>query len=121
MGFVLRYDGDGGVAMYATFVGLGAGLSLGFSPTLTGALATVRQEDAADASGLLVTVTQIGAVVGVATYGTLFLNRVAVRGADGPADAMLVTTLALAGGAVLALLAGTVKAVREKAAQGQPG
>jgi EmrB/QacA subfamily drug resistance transporter len=121
MGFVLRYDGDGGVAMYATFVGLGAGLSLGFSPTLTGALATVRQEDAADASGLLVTVTQIGAVVGVATYGTLFLNRVAVRGAEGPADAMLVTTLALAGGAVLALLAGTVKAVRGKAAQGQPG
>jgi EmrB/QacA subfamily drug resistance transporter len=120
LGFVLRDVGDGGIAMYATFVGIGAGLSLGFSPTLTGALATVRQEDAADSSGLLTTVTQIGQVVGVATFGTLFLNRVAATGVHAASDAMLVTTLALAGAAVVAVLAGLVVASRARSVQRAP-
>ncbi|MFE4832026.1 MFS transporter [Streptomyces sp. NPDC056672] len=112
VGWVLRDIGDGGFAMYAACIALGIGLALGFSPTLTGALATVRKEDAADASGLLATVTQLGQLIGVATFGTLFLNRLAVPGGDAPADALLVCTLALAGAAVLGAAAGSVHAMR---------
>lgn len=106
VGWVLRDIGDGGFPMYAAFVGMGAGLALGFSPALTGALATVRQEDAADASGLLATVTQLGQLLGVAAFGTLFLNRLDVPGPDAAADALWATTLALAAAAIIGALAG---------------
>jgi hypothetical protein len=73
-GWVLRDGQAGGPAMYVAFAALGAGLSLAFSPVLTGALSSVRQGDAADASGLLATVTQRGRLIGVATFGTLLLS-----------------------------------------------
>lgn len=88
VGEVLQDGGDGGLWLYLAFIGVGAGLALAFSPTLTGALATVRQEDAADASGLLVTVTQLGQLIGVAAFGTLFLNRQTVPGALESAEAL---------------------------------
>lgn len=95
-------DGDsGGWSLYPALGALGAGLSLAFSPALTGALATVRAEDAADASGLLATVTQLGQLIGVATFGTLFLGRLAAPGAQSSADALWVTTLALAAASVV--------------------
>ncbi|MGH8859681.1 MAG: MFS transporter, partial [Jatrophihabitantaceae bacterium] len=53
---------------------IGLALGLAFSPMLTVALARVPQADAADASGVLVTVFQLGQVVGVATLGTLYLS-----------------------------------------------
>ncbi|WP_374195206.1 hypothetical protein [Streptomyces sp. ISL-1] len=40
-----------------------------------GGFTTVRREDSADASGLLVTVARLGQLLGVAAFGTLFLNR----------------------------------------------
>lgn len=86
-----------------------AGLALAYSPTLTGALATVRQEDAADASGLLVTIAQLGQLIGVAAFGTLFLNRQTVPGAQGPADALWVCALALAAASILGSVAGLVR------------
>ncbi|MBR8641625.1 MFS transporter [Streptomyces tuirus] len=75
VGLALRDGGDGGTLVYAAFTGVGVGLALAFGPTLTRALATVRPQDAADASGLLATVTQLGQLIGVAAFGTLFLNR----------------------------------------------
>lgn len=42
--------GEGGIGLYAASVVMGAGMVLGFGPTLTGATATVRPEGAADAS-----------------------------------------------------------------------
>ncbi|MEV8636805.1 MFS transporter [Streptosporangium sp. NPDC051023] len=53
-----------------------AGFGLGgvFSPVLAIALTHVAPEDAPDASGLFVMVTQLGQVVGVATLGTLYLS-----------------------------------------------
>lgn len=52
------------------------GLGLGVMPiVMTIALENVPGEDAADASGLLLTVMQGGQVLGVATIGTLFLTR----------------------------------------------
>ncbi|MFC8076750.1 MFS transporter [Streptomyces sp. NPDC057307] len=106
VGLVLRDGGYGGVWMYVAFLAMGAGLALGFSPTLTGALADVRKEDAADASGLLVTVTQLGQVIGVATFGTLFLDRLDGPGPAASGEALWAGCLALAGAAVLGAAAG---------------
>ncbi|NUK02078.1 hypothetical protein HRW23_19625 [Streptomyces lunaelactis] len=71
--------------------------------------ATVRQEDAADAGGLLVTVTQLGQVIGVAAFGTLFLNRLTAPGSKGSADALWVSVLALAAASILGSVAGLVR------------
>ncbi|MEU5953783.1 MFS transporter [Streptomyces sp. NPDC047525] len=112
VGLLLRDGGEGGLWLYAAFVGIGAGLSLGFSPTLTRALSTVRPEDAADASGLLSTVAQLGQLIGVACYGALFLNRLESQGAPGAyssADALLVCAYALAGAAALGAVSGLVR------------
>ncbi|MEU6675982.1 MFS transporter [Streptomyces sp. NPDC046925] len=112
VGLLLRDGGQGGLWLYAAFVGIGAGLSLGFSPTLTRALSTVRPEDAADASGLLSTVAQLGQLIGVACFGALFLNRLESQGAPGAyssADALLVCAYALAGAAALGAVSGLVR------------
>ncbi|MFI8876197.1 MFS transporter [Streptomyces sp. NPDC055243] len=112
VGLLLRDGGEGGPWLYAAFVGIGAGLSLGFSPTLTRALSTVRPEDAADASGLLSTVAQLGQLIGVACFGALFLNRLESQGAPGAyssAQALLVCAYALAGAAVLGAVSGLVR------------
>ncbi|MEV8564685.1 MFS transporter [Streptomyces sp. NPDC051322] len=108
-GWLLRDGGDVGPAVYPALVGVGAGLSLAFSPTLARALAGVRQEDAADASGLLVTVTQLGGLLGVATFGTLFLNRLDEPGAHASGHALLVCVSALAAAAILGGAAGLVR------------
>ncbi|GAA3141483.1 MFS transporter [Streptomyces rectiviolaceus] len=112
VGLLLRDGGEGGLWLYAAFVGIGAGLSLGFSPTLTRALSAVRPEDAADASGLLSTVAQLGQLLGVACFGALFLNRLESQGAPGAyssADALLVCVYALAGAAALGAVSGLVR------------
>ncbi|MER5467469.1 MFS transporter [Streptomyces sp. NPDC002685] len=112
VGGVLRNGGDGGPWLYVALAGVGAGLALGFGPTLAGALATVRPEDAADAGGLLVTVAQLGQLTGVAVFGTLFLDRLESLGAPGAytsADALLACTYALAATAVLGAVSGLVR------------
>ncbi|WP_329618455.1 hypothetical protein OG244_27275 [Streptomyces brevispora] len=51
-------DGDSGGGLYMVFMVfavIGAGMALRFSPTLTGVLANIRPEGAADASDVLVT------------------------------------------------------------------
>ncbi|MFJ9961602.1 MFS transporter [Streptomyces avermitilis] len=112
VGWALHGGGDGGIRLYAAFAGVGVGLALSFSPTLTTALATVRPEDAADASGLLATVTQLGQLIGVAAFGTLFLNRLESLGAPGAytsADALLVCMYALAATAATGAVSGLVR------------
>ncbi|MGV9311454.1 MFS transporter [Streptomyces sp. NPDC003691] len=114
-GLLLR-DGDGaGLPLHAALAFLGAGLAAAYGPALAGALATVRAADAADASGLLVTVTQLGQVVGVAAFGSLFLGRRAAvdpagaAGAAGSAEAWWWTAVALATAAAAGALAGLVR------------
>ncbi|QHC21112.1 hypothetical protein [Streptomyces sp. GS7] len=70
------------------------------------ALASVRREDAADASGLVVTVNQVGLLLGTSLFGTAFLNRLAAEGAAGAARALWGSVLALAGAAVCGWAAG---------------
>ncbi|GGY20489.1 MFS transporter [Streptomyces tanashiensis] len=106
VGGLLGDGGTGGWGLYPALGAVGAGISLAFSPALTGALATVRPEDAADASGLLATVTQLGQLVGVAAFGTVFLGRYAGSGAQDSADALWVTVLALAAASVVGAVAG---------------
>lgn len=101
MGGVLADGGAGGWGLYPALGALGAGISLAFSPALTGALATVRPEDAADASGLLATVTQLGQLIGVAAFGTLFLAAAEGSGAQNSADALWTTMIALAVAALM--------------------
>jgi hypothetical protein len=113
VGVGLAFEGGdrGGAVLYVAYVGVGAGLALAFSPTLTRALATVRPEDAADASGLLSTVAQLGQLIGVAVFGTLFLNRLESLGAPGAytsAKALLACVFALAGTAAVGAVSGLV-------------
>ncbi|TPQ20131.1 MFS transporter [Streptomyces sporangiiformans] len=112
VGLALRDGREAGLWLYAAFAGVGVGLALGFSPTLTRALATVRPEDAADAGGLLATVTQLGQLIGVAAFGTLFLNRLESLGAPGAytsSDALLVCMFALAATAATGAVSGLVR------------
>ncbi|MDH6623339.1 hypothetical protein M2271_001126 [Streptomyces sp. LBL] len=76
---------------------------------------TVAPEGAADAGGLLATVTQFGRLTGVAVFatlfGTLFLNRVeslGVFGAYTSAEALLACMFALAGTAAVGAVSGLV-------------
>lgn len=111
VGMAFHGGGDGGVWIFLAYAGVGVGLALAFSPTLTGALATVRPEDAADASGLLATVTQLGQLTGVAAFGTLFLNRLESLGAPGAytsAEALSACAWTLAATAAAGAVSGLV-------------
>ncbi|MER5964018.1 MFS transporter [Streptomyces sp. NPDC002057] len=112
VGGLLADGGTGGWGLFPALGALGAGISLAFSPALTGALASVRPEDAADASGLLATVTQLGQLIGVAAFGTVFLGAAAGPGARDSADALWATTLALAVTAVVGAAVGPPRRAR---------
>jgi MFS family permease len=104
MAEVLRAGGTGGVALYLIGTLSGAGMAAAFGPLMTRVLLRVPVELAADATGVVVTVNQIGLLVGVAAFGTLYLNlagRLPAHAALGAfrtvsAHAEAVTFLALA-------------------------
>ncbi|MGW7519058.1 MFS transporter [Streptomyces sp. NPDC054796] len=106
IGALLRGGGDGGPWLLVAFVALGAGLGFGYNPALTGGLASVRKPDAAEASGLLTTTSQLGMLTGVATFGTLFLDRLEAEGSS--ASALWTTALVLAVTAVAGAFAGVL-------------
>nr|WP_312038490.1 MFS transporter [Streptomyces galbus] len=114
VGLALRHGSHGshgGAWVHLGYLGVGAGLALAFSPTLARALAGVRPEDAADASGLLATVTQLGQLIGVAAFGTLFFDRLeslGARQAYTSSDALMTCMSALAATAVLGAVSGLV-------------
>ncbi|MFG2527849.1 MFS transporter [Streptomyces sp. NPDC048516] len=104
---------DGGAGdgrwLLAAYAGIGAGLGFAHSPNLAAALGTVRKEHAADASGLVVTVNQVGLLLGTSLFGTLFLNRLAEAGAGAASRALWETLLALAGASAVGGLAGMTR------------
>src|SRR5580698_7777376 len=73
---LLFRSGDDGTSVwvYAASAVAGAGMAGAFGPLMTRVLSRVPVAIAADASGVIVTVNQLGIVVGVATFGTLYLN-----------------------------------------------
>jgi MFS family permease len=91
-----------GVSTEMVLLVIGLALGAAFSPILTVALTHVPVALAADASGVLVTVFQLGQVVGVATLGTLYLSTDHAVGAHASGHAVSVTFVALAASAVIA-------------------
>jgi MFS family permease len=88
---VVADGGTGGVWLpLGLFLG-GFGQGMAASPILTVALSKVAPQDAADASGVLTTVIQLGLVVGVATFGTVFLTLAVQPGVHPTASAIAVT------------------------------
>jgi MFS family permease len=107
LAFLLRGGRDGGAWLYLATAVTGAGMAASFSPLMTDVLMRVPVADAADATGVIVTVNQLALVVGVATFGTLYLNlagRLPLQATGGfrvaSAHAAVVTCVVLAGGAV---------------------
>ena len=99
---ILRGGSSGGTALEADLFVVGLALGLAFSPMITLALAHVPLSDAADASGVLVTVFQLGQLVGVSALGSTYLSLVHAPGAAASAHALGVTLVALAASALLA-------------------
>jgi EmrB/QacA subfamily drug resistance transporter len=90
-GFAVADGGTGGLVLpVALFVG-GFGQGMAASPILTVALSKVVPQDAPDASGVLTTVIQLGLVLGVATFGSIFLTQAVVPGPHPTASAIAQT------------------------------
>ncbi|WP_328538787.1 hypothetical protein [Streptomyces sp. NBC_00344] len=90
--------GDGGAALCPAPAGLGAGRSC-LSPTLGSAPGGASRRGAADASRLLMTVTQLGGLLGVAATGTLFANRLDSPAVHASGHALPVCAVVLAAAA----------------------
>ena len=86
----------GGAPLELDLLLIGLAFGLAFSPILNMALRHVPLADAADASGVLVTVFQLGQVIGVATLGTTYLSLVHAPGPHASAHALGVTLVVLA-------------------------
>jgi hypothetical protein len=108
LGLLMRSGGTGGSWVYVVAAVSGGGMAAAFGPLMTRVLSRVPVAMAADASGVVVTVNQLGIVTGIATFGTLYLNlagRLPVHALAGftlsSAHAYMATSAALAGLAVL--------------------
>ncbi|MBO8193939.1 MFS transporter [Streptomyces oryzae] len=99
---LLSDGGDGGGWLYVCLAIAGIGMSLAYNPVLSRTLASVRQSEAADASGLLVTTAQLGLLSGVALFGAVFLEQVEGRAPSAANSAHALTTT------YAALMAGTL-------------
>jgi MFS family permease len=84
---------------------LGLFFGLAYSPVISLTLAKVPLADAADASGLLITLLQLGQVLGIAALGTFYLSLV---GHQLPAHAAAWTFAAVAAVSVLAAVSGAI-------------
>ncbi|WP_433565122.1 MFS transporter [Nocardia sp. CA-151230] len=93
MGLQLRDGHDIGPAELIVFAVMGIGYGLAFSPLMARATAKIPLALAADASGILVTCVQLGVVIGVASFGTVFLTLADSTGFSA-AHAVGVTALA---------------------------
>jgi hypothetical protein len=112
LGLALRGGGDGGPWLYVGLLAVGAGLALPYCSGLTLALSKVAPSDAPDASGLLTTMTQLGQVVGVATLGTFFLDRLGSATGRLPSAHAFAATLAVL--AAVCLAGGLLALVRPR-------
>jgi MFS family permease len=110
LGLLFSTGGTGGVATYILAGISGGGMAAGFGPLMTRVLSRVPVAIAADASGVIVTVNQLGIVGGVATFGTLYLNLAGHLHASALASAHAyeASSIALA---AMAVIGGTLAAV----------
>jgi hypothetical protein len=73
-GLLLHSAGTGGDWLYVALAVSGAGMAGAFGSLMGRVLSRVPVAMAADASGVVVTVNQLGIVVGIAAFGSLYLN-----------------------------------------------
>ncbi|MER5864580.1 MFS transporter [Kitasatospora sp. NPDC002040] len=100
-------SGGADIGFGAELVLTAGGLAVGcaYSPLFGAALGRVDPADAADGSGVMVTVIQLGQVVGVALLGTLFLGRASLPAPPAESGrALLVTVSVIASAFALAAL-----------------
>ena len=106
-----------GVMLILLMIGVLIGCAYG--QLFASALSRVRVEDAADASGVMVTLIQLGNVIGVAVFGTLYLSTLTGTLGAGlaAADSGHAAELAALGVAATTLAAGLVSLLRPRAGQ----
>ncbi len=113
---VLRGGGSGGFVLYLTLALIGMSQAAAFSPLMTSVLMRVPVTDAADATGVIVTVNQLALVTGVATFGALYLNLAGSLPASADAAFRIMSAHAefstCLGLASLALVGGVLATVR---------
>jgi MFS family permease len=73
-GLLLQAGGTGGVWLYVALAVTGGGMAGAFGALMGQVLSRVPVSIAADASGVIVTVNQLGIVTGIAMFGSLYLN-----------------------------------------------
>jgi EmrB/QacA subfamily drug resistance transporter len=103
-GQLLRNGGTGGAVLPPVLLITGLGMGFAFSPILNSAMAHVALHDTPDASGLLTSLMQLGSVIGIASYGSVFLTLAGHKGVHPTATAEADTLLLIACGIVLAAL-----------------
>lgn len=98
------------VAIAATLLLFGAGIGTAFGPLMTHTLVNVPPTSAADASGLVTTTFQLGQVVGVAVFGSLFLTLAGQQASSGAIATTLswIALLTAVGAALSIALARTI-------------
>jgi MFS family permease len=106
-------------ALHLVLLLMGGLAGVAYGQLFASALGAVQSEDAADASGVLVTLIQLGNVVGVATFGTLYLSCLdsplgAGLSAVASGHAAELTCLAVAESA---LVAGLISMLRPRASR----
>ena len=116
---VLRSGGSGGFWLYLALALIGMSMASAFSPLMTSVLMRVPVADAADATGVVVTVNQLALVTGVASFGAIYLNLAGPlpASADGAfrvlsahaefLTCLVLASVALAGGALATVRAWT--------------
>ena len=93
-------------SMLAPFVLGGAGMALVFAPSASAVLASVRTDQAGQASGATNAIRELGGVLGIAVLSTVFTSHGSYASpqdyVNGLTPAMWVGTSVLAAGALLA-------------------
>ncbi|WP_399896090.1 MFS transporter [Streptomyces sp. BBFR51] len=109
LGFVQRDGAQVGVAAETALGVVGVSSGVAYGPLFGLALSRVAPADAADASGVMNTVIQLGQVLGVSAIGTLFLSQVVLPApAAASGHALSVTAYTVAAVSVAAAVFGHV-------------
>ncbi|MFC1409844.1 MFS transporter [Streptacidiphilus sp. N1-12] len=111
LGLLLRNGSGVGFGVEALMLPIGLIGGCAYGPLMGRALARVAPSDASDASGVVITMIQLGTVLGVATLGTLFLGEVSYPAPSRDSGhALFITTL----GTLAALLCAALLAARTR-------
>jgi len=104
LGEAVASGGPVGVEVLAVTAVLGAAAGATYGPLMATALRGVQPRQAADASGVIVTLVQLGQVVGLATLGSLFLGSVTGPGPQRTGHGLELVSFAISGLSLVALL-----------------